>query len=110
MILGLGIDLVRIERIERAMARNPRFLERVLTPAERALADSAEWVAGRWAAKEAIAKAVPIRLSWQDVEVLPGLGGKPIARVLVPLEGSLFVSITHERDHAAAVAALESVP
>lgn len=90
---------------------NPRFVVRVLTPAERLVCTTAAQVAGRWAAKEAIAKALPWSLSWQDVEILRGASGEPVVRVLHPsFDASvhrLHVSITHERSMAAAVAVLE---
>ena len=87
--------------------RNPRFVRRILTPAERAVCRTPQSVAGRWAAKEAIAKALDARLSWQEVEVLPGHAGKLVVRV-VGFEGvKLHVSISHERAHAAAVAVAE---
>ena len=112
MIVGLGIDIVEIERIRRAM-QNPRFLERILTPAEREYCTSAQRVAGRWAAKEAVAKAVGLQLSWQDVEILPDETGEPRAKVdsrhLDPGRMKLKVSISHERKNAVAVATLERI-
>ena len=123
MIVGLGMDLVEIARIRRAM-ENPRFLERVLTPTEREFAVSPAQVAGRWAAKEAIYKALGLHsyftagvqalgipLSWQDVEILPAAHGAPRATVRSPHYNAgrmrLQVTITHERTHAAAVAVVE---
>lgn len=110
MIVGLGIDIVEVARIERAM-RNPRFVERVLTPMEREFCLTPQRVAGRWAAKEAIAKAVGLHLSWQQVEILPDELGQPRATITAPdydlKRLRLKISITHERSHAAAVATLE---
>lgn len=107
MVAGIGIDLVEVARVAEAM-KNPRFVLRILTPAEREYCRSAEQVAGRWAAKEAIAKALPLKLSWQDVEILPGPDLKPVVRVTHPeFEGKVWVSITHERSMAAAVAVYE---
>lgn len=112
MIVGLGIDIVEIDRIRKAMT-NPRFVERVLTPAERAACKTAQQVAGRWAVKEAVAKAVGLTLTWQDVEVLPNELGEPIARVAShhfdPTRLRLRVSISHERRNAVAVAVLERI-
>ncbi len=112
MIVGLGIDIVEIERIRHAM-KNPRFVERILTPAEREYCTSVQKVAGRWAAKEAVAKAVGLDLSWQDVEILPDEMGQPCARVasrhMDPSRLRLKVSITHERKNAVAVAILERI-
>jgi len=110
MIVGLGLDLVDIGRIEQAM-KNPRFIFRVLTDAEREMCRTPHCVAGRWAAKEAIAKALGLALTWQEVEVLPDAMGAPTVKITNPSfdPGRLrvHVSITHERDHAAAVAVLE---
>lgn len=110
MIVGLGMDLVEIARIRRAM-RNPRFLERVLTPAEREFAVTPAQVAGRWAAKEAVYKALGLPLAWQDVEILPAAHGAPQVTIRSvhynPGRMRLQLTITHERTHAAAVAIVE---
>jgi holo-[acyl-carrier protein] synthase len=110
MIVGLGTDLVEIARIKHAM-KNPRFIERILTEAEREICTTPERVAGRWAAKEAIAKAVGLHLTWQQVEILPDELGSPRAMIdsayFDRRRLKLHVSITHERTHAMAVAILE---
>jgi holo-[acyl-carrier protein] synthase len=112
MIVGLGLDLVYISRIEEAMG-NPRFIFRVLTDAEREMCRTPQCVAGRWAAKEAIAKAIGLPLTWQQVEVLPDETGAPHVKITSPnfdpVRLRIHVSITHERDHAAAVAVLERI-
>lgn len=112
MIVGIGLDLVDVKRIRRAMA-NPRFVARILTPDERVHCRTAESVAGRWAAKEAIAKAIGLELTWQQVEIVGGPNGVPVANMLSPTfkmaEHRIHVSITHERGHAAAVAILEKL-
>jgi len=110
VVVGLGIDIVEIDRIKHAMG-NPRFLERILTSAEREYCKTAQQVAGRWAAKEAVAKAVGLHLTWHDVEILPNEMGEPIAKVASrhfdPSRLRLKVSISHERKSAVAVAILE---
>lgn len=107
MIAGIGLDLVEVSRVAEAM-KNPRFVERILTPAEREYCRTPVQVAGRWAAKEAIAKALPLKLSWQDVSILAGPDLKPVVRVTHPeFSGKVWVSITHERSMAAAVAVYE---
>jgi holo-[acyl-carrier protein] synthase len=112
VIVGLGLDLVDIRRIEEAM-KNPRFIFRILTDAERAMCRSSQCVAGRWAAKEAVAKAIGLPLTWQQVEILPDPTGAPKVTVkspdFDPVRLRIHVSITHERDHAAAVAVLERI-
>jgi holo-[acyl-carrier protein] synthase len=111
MVLKVGLDLVEVGRIAQAM-KNPAFLERILTPAEREIIHSPLRVAGRWAAKEAIAKAVGLHLSWQDVEILPGPNGEPVVQIhhadWDPETRRIHLSLTHEKGHAAAVAILEA--
>jgi len=86
MILGSGIDLVEIERIEQAIARyKSRFLNRVYTPAEQAYCQrkrkAAESFAARFAAKEAAAKAlgtgIGFGVNWREIEVVREPGGRP---------------------------------
>lgn len=110
MIVGLGTDLVEIARIAHAM-HNPRFIRRILTPKERSHCKTDAQIAGRWAAKEAVAKAIGLPLSWQEVEILPDELGVPHAEITSvhfdPIRFRIHVSITHERTHAFAVAILE---
>lgn len=112
MVVGLGIDLVEVSRIRRAM-ENPRFVYRILTDYEREICNTPAKVAGRWAAKEAIYKAVGIPLHWHDIEVVNDELGAPRAIIRSHQFDSkrlrLNVSITHERGHAAAVAVLERI-
>ena len=112
MIVGVGIDLVEIARIEKAMKR-PGFLEKILTPLEREFCIRPHQVAGRWAAKEAVAKAVGLSLTWQQVEILPDENGAPRAQIQSPHfdPGRLriHVSISHEREHAIGMAVLERI-
>ena len=110
MIAGVGLDIVAIERIKAAM-RRAKFLDRVLTGRERAIMRDPAWVAGRWAAKEAIAKAIGRPLRWHDVQVLAGTRGEPLVECaphILPPGHRLRISITHERSMACAVAILES--
>lgn len=69
MIIGIGVDVVDLERFAATMRRTPSVRERVLTPTEAAL--PLESMAARFAAKEALAKALgaPGTLSWHDAEV-----------------------------------------
>ncbi len=110
MIISIGIDLVEIERIRRAMA-NPRFAERILSSREKVETMSPAKMAGRWAAKEAIVKCWPQVLRWQDIEITSGESGAPQPKILAPTDEigkyQLHLSITHERTHAAAFAVLE---
>ncbi len=116
MKLTTGIDVIEIERIERAVDRwGERFLKRVYTDAEvRYCRGKAQRLAGRFAAKEATSKALGVgirRLSWRDIEVLPDERGKPTVRlhgrardVAAHFELDSFeVSITHSRTDAIVV-------
>lgn len=110
-IRGLGIDVVEIARFEEALERSPGFLERVFTPAERTLGHAS--LAARWAAKEALAKALgaPAGMNWQDCEVVRGAGGEPslaitgtvAARAAVLGITTLHVSLSHDAGIASAV-------
>lgn len=107
MILGIGVDIVEVSRIREAMNR-PNFVHRILTPREILLSETALFVAGRWAAKEAVAKAVGTHLTWHDVEILPDGNGKPVATVSgLTTYCRIHVSISHERGHAVGMAILE---
>lgn len=81
MIVGLGIDVVAIERFEEAVNRSPGFVERVFTPSERERGTAS--LAARWAAKEALAKALgaPGGLNWHDAEVVTEESGRPTLAV-----------------------------
>jgi len=85
-VIGHGIDLVQCERIAAVLERHrDRFLERVLTPAERARAaqfkNPLAHISGRWAAKEAILKMIGTGwrggIAWTDMEILPNALGAP---------------------------------
>ena len=83
---GVGIDLLEIERLERALARRPRLADRLFTDGERAYAATrarpAMHLAARFCAKEAVAKALQLReWSWRDVEVLGGGDEPPSVRL-----------------------------
>lgn len=86
MIIGIGVDLVDIRRIERLLQKfGQHFTEKIFTPEERSYADnsphSLRAYANRFAAKEAAAKALGtgIRegIGWQDIEVFRALSGAP---------------------------------
>ncbi|MDY6851262.1 MAG: holo-ACP synthase [Thermodesulfobacteriota bacterium] len=87
MIYGVGMDLIRVERIAQAWERwGPRFEEKIFTPAEvrccRARFNPASCLAVRFAAKEAFSKAVGLglrsdKLLWRDIEVTHDERGKP---------------------------------
>jgi len=111
----VGVDIVEIERIERAIQRwGERFLERVYTPAELALCRGrAPELAARFAAKEAISKALGTGLrgiGWREMEVLCDKRGKPLvhlhgrAKARADFLGlsDFAISLSHSRDYALA--------
>ncbi|MGI8534981.1 MAG: holo-ACP synthase [Mycobacteriales bacterium] len=84
MIVGVGIDVVQVSRLERALERTPRLAERLFTAGERVTTDQgiarrSESLAARFAAKEAVAKALgaPGGLRWRDAEVVSDPSGRP---------------------------------
>jgi holo-[acyl-carrier protein] synthase len=113
MASGVGIDLLEIDRLERALERHPRLAERVFTAAERdyaaARARPARHLAARFAAKEAVVKALGLSggFGLREIEVLAGepptvrLSGRAAE---VAAGESVAISLTHSRDYAAAVA------
>jgi holo-[acyl-carrier protein] synthase len=111
----VGIDLLEIERLERALERRPRLAERLFTDAERAhaarRARPGQHLAARFCAKEAVAKALAMDAwSFRDVEVLGGEGPPEVrlsgaaAERAAALGVEVRVSLTHTRRDAAAVA------
>jgi holo-[acyl-carrier protein] synthase len=109
---GVGIDLLEIERLERALERHPRLAERVFTDAERDYAAGrprpGQHLAARFCAKEAVAKALELEAwRWREVEV--GADGRvrlhgDVARRAADAGGTVRVSLTHTRGMAGAVA------
>ena len=121
MITSLGLDIVEIERIARDIESfGDRFLNRVLSESERRLYDSrldkAQFVAGRFAAKEAAIKGLGAYLTTApalaSLEIMPDANGCPQLHFPPELREKLasvrcLVSITHERKVAAAVVVFE---
>lgn len=127
MIIGSGIDLVEIGRIERSVERfGARFLDRVYTPAEQAYClrkrKAAESLAARFAAKEAAAKAlgtgIHYGITWLEIEVVRATTGRPSLRLhgrAAEIAGRLGVkraalSLTHTDALAMASVVLEDGP
>jgi holo-[acyl-carrier protein] synthase len=116
--MSVGIDLLEIERMEKALARRPRLAERLFTAEERAYAEKngapAKHLAARFCAKEAVAKALALQV-WDplDVEIVAGapptvrLSGRAAKRA-AELGVGVDVSLTHSRGMAGAVAVLTS--
>jgi len=125
MIVGLGLDVCDIDRMRKNLDRyGLAFMDKVLTPAERAYCerrrDPAVPFAGRFAAKEAIIKALgaPDGLRWTDMVILPAEDAPPrigLRRVGIDAAHRLgatraLLTITHDAGVAVAVVILEAVP
>ncbi len=122
-VLGLGCDLCEVERVRGVWERQgERFLEFTFTEGERAyclgMRDPAPFLAARFAAKEAVAKAfgtgIGAELGWKSIEVYHGTRGEPLVRLdekgraLLAARGAVGVALTlsHTDSTAMAVAAL----
>ncbi|MBD7907364.1 holo-ACP synthase [Sporosarcina gallistercoris] len=118
MISGIGLDITELDRIEEMDNKSDKFRNRILTNGEQHYYQTLsgyrriEFLAGRFAAKEAYSKALGTGIgpecSFQDIEILPDAKGAPI----LYFKGSLvdgFVSITHTKTVAAAQVILQKV-
>ena len=83
-LIGIGVDLVEVDRMRRTLARTPTLVERLFTDAERAYCERrrapTESFAARFAAKEAVMKALGVGLGavgWHEVEVVRAESGRP---------------------------------
>jgi holo-[acyl-carrier protein] synthase len=114
-VSAVGVDIVEIERVEKALARfGERFLSRVYTPLEAAFCRGrVSELAARFAAKEAVMKALGTGargVAWREIEVLPNHRGKPLVYLhgrakqraeRINLE-ELDISMSHSREYAVA--------
>lgn len=115
MIVGVGIDVVEIARFEQALNRTRRLAERLFTEGEQGL--PARSLAARFAAKEALAKALgaPRGLLWTDAEIVTGPLGRPelkVYRTVAEAAARLgirrwHVSLSHDGGIATAVVLAE---
>ncbi len=121
VIVGTGIDIIEVRRIQKACG-NPRFPKKVFTDREWEYIESRgrnmQTVAGSFAAKEAVVKALGTgfgSVGWKDVEILREDGGKPYVRLsgralaqMSKMGGKrVWVSISHIREFAIAQAIIE---
>ena len=123
MIVSVGIDVVLVERFARALDRTPLLLDRLFTDGERLTESgnprSAESLAARFAAKEAVAKALgaPAGLRWHDCEIVSDPDGRPWLTVsgtvaAVAVERGIarwHLSLSHDGGFATAFVVAESV-
>lgn len=115
MIIGVGIDVVDVERFGESLERTPGLSARLFTPAEasRPLAS----LAARFAAKEALAKALgaPAGMHWQDAEVVSESSGRPFFELRGSVRAradelgvaSVHLSLSHDAGIASAMVVLE---
>ncbi|HJT23041.1 MAG TPA: holo-ACP synthase [bacterium] len=125
MIVGLGVDLIEIERVKRAHEKHgQRFIDRLFTPAEAKYclrkSDPYPSLAGRFAAKEAVIKAFSHgfggRWKWTQVEVVREMSGKPGLKLTGIMEklrsqrkiNSMHLTIAHSKRDATATVIFES--
>ncbi|MEM5527802.1 holo-ACP synthase [Gammaproteobacteria bacterium AS21] len=123
MIKGIGTDLLKIERVEKALARSDKFARRILTDQEYADFDKstqpARFVAKKFAAKEAIVKALGTGIGngvgWQHINISKDALGKPLVALS---DGALerakllgathyFLSYSDEKEYIVAMAVIE---
>ena len=117
-IIGVGMDAIELARIEKIVVQDSSFIQRVLTPKEYAVYETlgikrkVEYLAGRFAAKEAYSKALGTGIgksvSFQDIEILNTENGQPLLTAPHPYQR--HVSITHTNHDAYAVVILEETP
>lgn len=119
MIIGTGIDIVDLKRIEDVIKRQPRFVDRILTESEKRAyllltsKRKIEFLAGRFAAKEAFVKAagtgISSTYSWHDIEVKKKPSGQPYLAV-ARYDERIHLSISHSKMYAVANVIIESSP
>ncbi len=118
MLRSIGLDIVEVARIERDIEQHgDRFVSRILSRAEQEAmekrVDTAIFLSGRFAAKEAVIKALghylEDRPAYNVIEIINDAGGKPELRLPQEIQDRMgqahcLLSITHEKNYAAAVA------
>ncbi|AJD28221.1 holo-ACP synthase [Clostridium botulinum] len=123
MIYGIGTDITEIRRIEKAITRNKNFINKLFTKNEMDLWEKKnfklEFIAGRFAAKEAISKALGTGIrdfNFKDIEIINDELGKPQVLLKPKAENiirkisksyKIHLSISHEKEYAIAYALLE---
>lgn len=121
MIIGIGTDLIELNRIEAILKnKGDSFLNRILTEKEIERCPlhpkrKVEYIAGRFAGKEAVAKALATgignKLSWQDIEITNQTSGKPEVKIFnhhwSDYKGIIHISISHSKTMALAKVIIE---
>lgn len=118
--MQVGVDIVEVSRVRSILERwGERFLNHIYTANEqkekKILNNPIPYLAGRWAAKEALMKAIGRSCSWKDFEITKGDKGQPVVTLLNKAYElvcgkneniSISVSISHAKEHAVAMAVL----
>lgn len=117
MITGIGIDIVELHRIQKMADKHAKFALRILTASEYQQYEQlqggrqVEFLAGRFAAKEAYSKAIGTgigkELSFQDIEIAKDERGKPF--IIKPVKNRIHLSISHSKDYAVAQVIIEEL-
>ncbi len=122
MIIGIGTDIVEIERIKKSVEKyGEKFLNKIFTQAELAYSlpkkNKFQHLAARFAAKEAVVKALADccndGFNWKDIEIINSENGKPEVRLFgkfaeyISDGKSIKISLSHEKNYAIAFAVLE---
>ena len=114
-IVGIGIDLVEVVRIERTIKKwRERFLKRIFTPVEiaycRKHVNEELYFSARFAAKEALRKAIGQNVRWTDMEILNEASGKPVVKLAKGnLKWHIFLSMSHTEEYAVAYVIIQNV-
>ncbi len=118
MIIGIGVDIVDVSRLAAALERTPALADRLFTGGERGLPVAS--LAARFAAKEALAKALgaPPGLRWTDAEVVREGSGRPLLRTRGTVEAAAsrlgverwHLSLSHDAGAAIAMVMAEGTP
>ena len=116
-ILGIGIDIIEIEKVEKLIKNKPRFIDRIFTENEKKYFEQKKFkpqtIAGNFCAKEAISKALGSgvrNFNFKDIEIIRDELGKPIVKTYNNLEvicieynvSDIFISISHSDNYATA--------
>lgn len=118
MIVGIGVDILDLDHMQSVCQKQPSIYKKILTSKEIEIYESRsekrqlEFLAGRFAAKEAFSKAMGTGIgkavTFQNVSILNNKNGKPMV-VESPFEGNMFVSISHSRNSVVAQVILETI-
>lgn len=124
MIIGIGTDIIEIERIKKAVEKSPKFLQRIYTEDEikyfKSVGFRVNSIAGNFAGKEAVSKALGTGFrdfNIRDIEILRDelgkprviLHGKALEKLPKNKKCNIHISISHSRDNAIANVILEGV-